>query len=204
VAVNGQPVKGNYVGRTGVVNLSPTGNGAIADVTRTALREHLFEILQPDGTTIGTIISVGLSGGPAPPGMPSTERGNWAIVGGSEAFLGARGTVGGTDGVGRAASMAENPANRHINGGTAYSFLIHVIPMSVPHGNPDRERTSGGPFERFLIRKFREARFRWRGFVFVRHRAGPYGPGGGSGTSLSFEPVIRSQLTAYRDGKRKT
>jgi hypothetical protein len=132
VAVNGQAAKGTYVGRTRVVNLSPTGNGAIADVTRTALREHLFEILQPDGTPIGAIISLGLSGGPAPPGMPSSERGNWAIVGGTGAFLGARGTVGGTNGVARAASMAEDPANRRLNGGTAFSFLIHVIPMSAP------------------------------------------------------------------------
>jgi hypothetical protein len=137
VAVNGQPAKGTYVGRSRVVILSPTPTGppnaeAIADVTRTALREHAFEILQPDGTPVGTIISEGFSGGPAPPGMPSTERGNWAIVGGTGAFLGARGTVGGMGGAARAASMAEDPVNRRVNGGTSYFFLAHVIPMSAP------------------------------------------------------------------------
>ena len=52
------------------------------------------------------------------PLSPTAERANWAIVGGTGAFLGARGQAeGGTGGVGgRAASMAEDPANRCING----------------------------------------------------------------------------------------
>lgn len=137
VAVNGQPAKGTYIGRSRVVILSPTPNGtlnseAIGDVTRTALREHVFEILKPDGTSVGTIISEGLSGGPAPPGSPLNERGNWAIVGGTGAFLGARGSVGGAGGAARAASINEDPANRRANGGTAYPFFLHVIPMAAP------------------------------------------------------------------------
>ncbi len=134
VAVNGQPAKGTYVGRSRglVMSPAPTSGGAVADVTRTALREHMFEILQSDGTAVGTIMSLGFSGGAAPPGAPSTDRANWAIVGGTGAFLGARGTVGGAGGTGRAASMAEDPANRRINGGKALSFIIHVIPMFVP------------------------------------------------------------------------
>jgi hypothetical protein len=134
VAVNGQPAKGTYVGRTRVIMASPapTAGGAIADVTRTAMREHIFEILKSDGTSVGTIVSLGFSGGSPPPGTPSTERANWAIVGGTGAFLGARGQVSGTGGSGRAASMAEDPANRRTNGGGTYPFIIHVIPMSVP------------------------------------------------------------------------
>ena len=120
VAVNGQPAKGLYAGRSRVVSTSPTPtNGqAIADVARTAIREHILEILQPDGTPIGTIMAMGFSGGVPPPGQPTAERANWAIVGGTGAFLGARGQAeGGTGGVGgRAASMAEDPANRCING----------------------------------------------------------------------------------------
>ena len=135
VAVNGQPAKGLYVGRsTRLISASPapTPGGAIADITRTALREHIFEILKSDGTPVGTLVGFGISRGAAPPGTPSTERGNWAIVGGTGAFLGARGQISGTGGVGRAASMAEDPANRRINGGTAIQFIIHVIPMTVP------------------------------------------------------------------------
>jgi hypothetical protein len=137
VSVNGQPAKGTYVGRSRSVILSPTPAGtatseAVADVTRAALREHVFEIQQADGTPVGSIMSVGLSGGPAPPGAPSTERANWAIVGGTGAFLGARGVVTGTGASSRAASMSEDPANRRVNGGASYSLILHVIPMSPP------------------------------------------------------------------------
>jgi hypothetical protein len=138
VAVNGQPAKGLYAGRSRSIIVSPTPNPAtgvdeaIADVRRAAIREHIFEILKSDGTPVGTIISLGFSGGTAPPGSPSTERANWAIVGGTGAFPGARGQVSGTGGAGRAASMAEDPVNRRINGGGAFPFIIHVIPMSVP------------------------------------------------------------------------
>lgn len=143
VAVNGQPAKGTYIGRSRglVMSPAPSPGGAIADVTRTALREHTFEILQSDGTAVGTIMSLGFSGGAAPPGAPSTDKANWAIIGGTGAFLGARGTVGGTGGSGRAASMSEDPGNRRINGGKAVSFLLHVIPMSVPQIVP----TAAGP-----------------------------------------------------------
>jgi len=146
VAVNGQPAKGTYVGRSSSVILSPAPTGApnseaIADVTRAAIRDHVFEILQADGTPVGSFISIGLSGGPAPPGMPATERANWAIVGGTGAFLGARGTIGGTGGAGRAASMAEDPANRRINGGTSFSFYIHAIAAEAPQVT----QTANGP-----------------------------------------------------------
>ena len=136
VAINGQPAKGLFAGRSRVVNATPTpvAGQAIADVTRTAIRELIFEILQPDGTPIGTIMAMGFSGGTPPPGQPSTERANWAIVGGTGAFLGARGQAEGGPAMcgGRAASMAEDPANRRINGGNVGQCVLHVIPMTVP------------------------------------------------------------------------
>src|SRR5579872_3322446 len=134
VAVNGQPAKGLYAGRTRDIAAStnPMPGQAIADVGRVAIREHIFEILQPDGTPVGTIMAMGLSGGNAPPGQPSTERANWAIAGGTGAFLGARGQVEGTGSAGRAASMAEDPANRRLNGGNPNRFILHIIPMTVP------------------------------------------------------------------------
>jgi hypothetical protein len=137
VAVNGQPAKGTYVGRSRQLDLSPTPTGAanseaIADVTRAALREHVFEILQSDGTPVGTVMSVGFSGGSAPPGAPATEHANWTIVGGTGAFLGARGLVTGTGASSRTASMAEDPANRRINGGASYSLNLYLIPMEQP------------------------------------------------------------------------
>ena len=78
-------------------------------------------------------MAFGFSGGPAPPGAPANERGNWAIIGGTGAFLGARGRVAGTGGAGgRAASVAEDPGNRRLNGGTDFTYIIHLIPMSGP------------------------------------------------------------------------
>jgi hypothetical protein len=142
VAVNGKPASGLYAGRTRVIATTPNGvpgtGKAIADVKRTAMREHIFEILQPDGTAIGTIMSFGFSGGNVPPGAPSGPTGgNWAIVGGTGAFLGARGQVEGWGGTefskgGRSASMSEDAANRRINGGGTSRFTLHVIPMQRP------------------------------------------------------------------------
>jgi hypothetical protein len=153
VAVNGQPAKGIYVGRSRGVSASPTphqgalADGAIGDIAVTALREHVFEILRPDGTVIGTIVSMGFSGGPVPPGSPSgPSGGNWAIVGGTGAFLGARGQIEGWGGTGfakaQSASMTEDPFNRRLlHQAGIFRFTLHLIPMYVPEILP----TANGP-----------------------------------------------------------
>jgi len=134
VAVNGQPAKGTYVARNRVLSASPTpaAGQAIADVTRTGFREQIFEILKSDGTAVGTIVGSGFSGGAAPPGQPAAEHGNWVIVGGTGAFLGARGQEEGAGNAARTASIAEDPANRRQNGGLPSRYFLHVIPMTAP------------------------------------------------------------------------
>ena len=134
VAVNGQPAKGLFAARDRFIAAypAPVPGQAIADVRRNAIREFTFEILQPDGTAIGSIMGMGFNVGDPPPGQPSTEQANWAIAGGTGAFLGARGQVEGSGGAGRAASMAEDPANRRLNGGNPNRYFLHIIPMSVP------------------------------------------------------------------------
>lgn len=134
VAVNGQPAKGLFAARDRFIfaNMAPVPGQAIADVRRNAIREFTYEILQPDGTAIGSIMGMGFNAGQPPPGQPSTEMANWAITGGTGAFLGARGQVEGSGGAGRAASMAEDPANRRLNGGNSNRYFLHIIPMSVP------------------------------------------------------------------------
>ena len=95
----------------------------------------MFEILKSDGTLVGTIVALGLSGGPPSPGSPAVQtNGGWAIVGGTGAFLGARGMVGngGTTVAFRAASITEDPANRRINGGGKIRWILTIIPMSAP------------------------------------------------------------------------
>jgi hypothetical protein len=151
VAVNGRPAKGVYVGRPVGIVLTPTPKPgqAIADTAHTSLRSHTFEVLKADGTVVGTIMSSGLDGGQPPPGAPSNTvatRGDYAILGGTGAFLGVRGEL--VQRLGslettqpRAASVAEDPANRRSNGGGNIRYFLHVI---LP-ATPQIATTTGGP-----------------------------------------------------------
>jgi uncharacterized protein (TIGR03437 family) len=151
VAVNGQPAKGPFVGRSLGILMTPTPapGKAIGDTTHGSLRSNTFEILKSDGTPVGTIMSFGLDAGSPPPGAPSypfETRGDYAIVGGTGAFLGARGELVQRAQVlesnpPRAASMAEDPANRRKNGGGRIQYFLHLIPMS----RPEVATTSTGP-----------------------------------------------------------
>jgi hypothetical protein len=136
VAVNGQPAKGLYVSRPRAINASPNPSSsvAIADVTRAAMREQMFEILQADGTAVGVIMTTGMSAGRSAVGQPSDGRGAWAIIGGTGAFVGARGQAEQSASVQspRTASMAEDPSRRRINGGGLLRFYLHIVPMIVP------------------------------------------------------------------------
>jgi len=108
VAVNGKPAKGTWVNRCSPeVGLDPNAvHGAampraIADVTRACLMHEYLEILQPDGTPIGTIMLSGMNRGDPPPGSPSAiTRDNLTVIGGTGAFLGARGQAGNADAFG--------------------------------------------------------------------------------------------------------
>jgi len=150
VAVNGQPATGTNIrsAQNFFSSTAPTPGGAIADTVRVAVAVFTFEILKSDGTPIGTIVATGLAGGPAPPGSPLSATGgnNFAITGGTGAFLGARGQMeiaANPPGVAnqRAASITEDPANRRLNGGGIQRYVIHLIPMSAPQ----IVMTTGGP-----------------------------------------------------------
>ena len=146
VAVNGQPAKGIalYNTRTVTLRSAPAPGEAIADTERNGVIEQMFEILRPDGTPVGTILSSGLAAGAAPPGSAAAvAQGNLAIFGGTGAFLGARGQVGQgpTTIADRMASMNEDPANRRRFGGGKVRIIISVIPMT----RPEVVTTAAGP-----------------------------------------------------------
>ena len=146
VAVNGQPAKGTFVfhSRQLILKPAPAAGEAIADIVRNNVNDQTFEILKSDGTPLGSIMGAGLGVGSAPPGAPlAVTQGNNAIVGGTGAFLGARGQVGQSTPIvsPRQASMTEDPANRRRNGGGKSRFLLHVIPLSPPQ----IVMTAGGP-----------------------------------------------------------
>jgi hypothetical protein len=142
VAVNGQLVKGNFATDQVVVGLrtDSTPGFAIGDAYRNTIAAITLEILKSDGTPIGTIIANGLTGGTPPPGSPvpisTIPQGghNFAITGGTGAFLGARGQLGSLPPVARSTSFTEDPAYRRRNGGGpgTWRWIAHVIPMFVP------------------------------------------------------------------------
>ncbi len=137
VAVNGQPAKGTMIQSSRAVFLRPvpTPGQAIGDTTENTITEWTLEFLNSDGSQIGTIATLGVGGGPPPPGAPlKITQGTGAIVGGTGAFLGARGQFGlsVSTSAARAASMAEDPANRRTNGGGTQQFVLQLIPMVWP------------------------------------------------------------------------
>jgi len=141
VSVNGQPARGTWAVRGMAVCMStaPTpGLNAIADTTWPSKRDETFEILQSDGTPVGTIMTIGLnSGSPTPPGPPAGSR-NYAIVGGTGAFFAARGQGGARNNLlpgaiaERTASITEDPSKRRQNGGGHVLAVLYVIPMARP------------------------------------------------------------------------
>ena len=145
VAVNGKPAKGTVIINARAINLSatPTLGQAIADTARGGSSNYALEIQQADGTPVGNIYASGFSGGAPPPGAPLAVAGsNNAVVGGTGAFVGVRGQLGGGQGTSiRIASITEDPANRRTNGGGRLTVVVTLIPMS----RPEIVTTASGP-----------------------------------------------------------
>ena len=81
VTVNGQPAKGTLTQRSTGLGLTPNAkpgglfpNSAIADTVRQNMVEICFEVLQADGTPVGSIMAQGVSQGSAPPGPLRRRR----------------------------------------------------------------------------------------------------------------------------------
>jgi hypothetical protein len=136
VAVNGKPAKGVWVGRNMplLFAVQSVPGQAIADLGGFGPGEWHMAFLQPDGTPIGSLMFLGIGGMAAPPGAPiGAAVHNLTIAGGTGAFLGARGQLANKSaGPSRAASAAEDPANRRINGGGSRRDIVHLIPMTWP------------------------------------------------------------------------
>jgi uncharacterized protein (TIGR03437 family) len=136
VAVNGKPVKGLWTARGTTLFFDPNAvpGHSTADLTRGNVIDMYWEISQVDGTPVGTLAASGLTRGSPPPGAPLAQTGdNLTIIGGTGAFLGVRGQAGVIDlGSPRQASVVEDPASRRTIGGAKRSYVLHLIPMSVP------------------------------------------------------------------------
>jgi uncharacterized protein (TIGR03437 family) len=130
-AVNGSPTKGVLVSLENNVRITPTPTaplpgGAISDAMFPSVAIHSFDFLKPSGERFGSIFVVGF---PAP-GQPGPGG---AIMGGTGAFVGARGTINGTAGLAiRTTSQAEDPSMRRVNGGGRGTYVIQLLPMFRP------------------------------------------------------------------------
>ena len=135
-SVNGQPAKGIWTATAVNILASPTppAKQAIADGTRQNIIEMYFDLMQADGTPIGTIAVTGLTRGLPAPGAPLVQTGDsMVVVGGTGAYLGLRGQAGIVSlGSPRQASAVEDPANRRANGGATRSYVLHLLPMATP------------------------------------------------------------------------
>jgi hypothetical protein len=135
VAVNGTKAKGTTVARMFWVGLNsnPSGSQAIADVNRFQAMDIVFEIQQADGTSLGTIFLSGVTGGTAPAGAPSAGvTGNFAVTGGTGAFLGVRGQAATIMNSHRTTSNFENPLNRRTFSGGLWKMAVELVPMHTP------------------------------------------------------------------------
>ncbi len=143
VEVNGRRAKGVFVGSGIILMLrpEPAAGQAIADVTRGSFSHYYLELLQEDGTPVGTLVVDGFFGGTPPPGSPRiATTANWTITGGTGAFLGARGQLTLTTRPTRPilrtsteASVREDPSRRRIHPPSRGDrLLIMLIPMNAP------------------------------------------------------------------------
>jgi hypothetical protein len=144
VSVNGKPARGSLIFATRLIQAlpNPSPGQAIADFGRFSVGDLHVEILQIDGTRIGSIMTSGFGGGPAPPGWPGGVS-SFAVMGGTGAFLGARGSLHFPPGQpgSRNTSMQEDPGMRRTHGGTRGHILAYLIPMF----RPEIVTTASGP-----------------------------------------------------------
>jgi hypothetical protein len=205
VAVNGRPARGSWVYSVRIIQLfpNPTPGQAIGDLGRAGIGDVNFEILEIDGTRVGSIMASGFGGGPAPPGLPAGAS-NFAVVGGTGAFLGVRGaavTPPGTPG-NRNASMQEDPSNRRTHGGNRGHYLLYLLPLA----RPEIENTASGPAvfhsDFSLVTSARPAR---AGETLIVRAAGlgPTRSGLTAGTPFPESPLqeVNSPVEATFNGK---
>ena len=144
--VNGQAVTGVMQGQNQSFSLSPNavpGSGAgIADFAGPGkMATIVISIANANGNTVGDIYLVvagaGVGGGPAP-GLQPGVFGHGMILGGTGAFIGARGQWGANPALSVLAlpnaSVTEDTAIRRTRGGTLgkYHLVLQLIPNEYP------------------------------------------------------------------------
>jgi hypothetical protein len=189
VSINSKPARGSWAatGRYVFLGRNPTPSQAIGDINRAALIDIHLEILQPDGTPVGTIMSAGLGGGAGPPGAPQGFFGNHTVTGGTGVFVGAKGMLT-YQAAHRPASTEEDPSNRRTHGGGRGVYSVYLIPMY----RPEIITTPSGPSvfhaDFSPVSSARPAR-RGETLIAMVSGLGPTRPGVRPGTSFLADPL---------------
>jgi hypothetical protein len=143
--INGVKAAGTAIARNFVIgiNPNPTGSTGIGDIVRGGLQDIYLEILQADGTTqVGTLVLTGAGPGHAPPGAPSAATaGNFAVIGGTGAYLGATGQAATIQNSRRNTTTLENPINRRNFDSGTWDLAVLLTPAAAP----SIIMTDGGP-----------------------------------------------------------
>ncbi len=149
ISVNGTPVNGALLMYGAQLSPSPNptpGRNSVSDIQRAALWSVYLEILAVDGRQVGSLMASGMHGGSAPPGSPKVPAvANWAITGGTGAFLGAAGQMIVSGNVAnqtvRFVSMESDPSTRRSSGMGALKYIVQLIPAA----RPEVVRNAAGP-----------------------------------------------------------
>lgn len=132
VSVNGNPARGTATGEFSTLTMrtNPAPGQAIADIPSGTIARWTYTILSAGGEPVGSILIQGLGFAPKAPGSPAAAlAGDFAVIGGTGAFAGARGqaSFAPLTPPGRFASDAEDPANRRALGGGSYRLFVDLI-----------------------------------------------------------------------------
>jgi hypothetical protein len=204
--INGKKSRGTTFARNLYVSLNPnpSGSQAVADINRFQAMEILLEIQQADGTAVGTLVLTGVTGGGAPLGAPkSAPTGNFAVIGGTGAFLGARGQAATISNSFRGTSTFENPINRRTFPSGLWKMAIQLIPMKTP----EVVSTAAGPAivhatDFSLVTSARPARA-GEILVLIASGLGPTRPGVDPGQPFPASPaqLVSSPVDVLVNGK---
>lgn len=129
------------------------------------------------------------------------------MTGGTGAFLGVRGQVGLIEATpSRTASTTEDPANRRLNGGAKRSFVLSLIPISVP----EIVNTVNGPAivhsnDFMLVTAANPAKAGETLSLFA-YGLGPTRPGADPGTAFPASPLalVTSPVQVTVNGSQAT
>lgn len=126
VSVNGKPARGTYVSHG--LSLSTTNT----DLGRNHAHYFVLSMQTPERVQIGDLFGTFLSSGGAAPGAPP-GAGNWAVYGGSGAYLGIRGQGSNAGGSNyHITLMKEDTAARRTNSGGQLKLDFFLSGIDVP------------------------------------------------------------------------